>query len=83
MIPPDGKGLQLLFGLHRLRKTEYIWKMKMYGVLFSENTFGSIPISVVTHLKSKPEPQQCRPEVVSGIDPNRRLSERHNLSKSL
>jgi hypothetical protein len=45
----------------------------------SEDTFDSIPISVATHLKSEPEPRQRSFEMVSIIDQNRCLGDRHVL----
>ena len=56
-------------------------RTKTYDVLPLRDTFGSIPGSVATHLKSEPEPRQRRLEVVSVIDQNRRVGDRHNLSK--
>ena len=36
---------------------------------------------MATHLKLEPESRQCRLEVVSIINQNRRLGDRHNLLK--
>ena len=49
----------------------------------SKDTFNCIPISVATHLKSEPEPRQCSFEMVSIIDQNRCLGDRHVLLQFL
>jgi len=54
-------------------------KTNMYGFNPSEDTFDNIPISVATHLKSEPESRQRRLEVVSVVDQNRRVGDRHTL----
>ena len=56
-------------------------KTKTSVVYLSKDTFDGVPISMATHLKSESEPRQCRLKIVSVIDQNRRLGDRHNLLK--
>ena len=62
---------------------ECVWKQRCTAFYLSEDTFDYIPISVATHLKSEFEPQQCSFEMVSIIDQNRCLGDRHVLLQFL
>ena len=79
MIPPDGEGLQPSFNRHWLRMTECICKQRRSSFYLSKDTFDGVPISMATHLKLEPESRQCRFKMVSIINQNRRLGDRHNL----
>jgi hypothetical protein len=79
MIPPDGEGLQPRFRGRWLHVAETITKRGGTSFYFTKDTFNSIPISVATHLKSESGPRQRSFEMVSIIDQNRCLGDRHVL----
>jgi len=73
LIPPGGEGLELRFRRRWLHVAKRFCKRGGPSFYLSKDTFNSIPISIVSYLKSEAESLQRGGEMVCSVDEENRV----------